>query len=83
MEALGVVPAIQNEKGVEDENISSPAYISIDLGLRQKRRHSEYFCDGSIHDMSVGSYFNPLTRSILHSVGRCILSGHSIAGRLL
>ncbi len=43
MEALGVVPAIQkqNEKFDGDEHISSPAYISIDLGLRQKRRHSE------------------------------------------
>jgi len=41
MEALGVVPAIQNqnEKFDENEHISSPAYISIDLGLRQKRRH--------------------------------------------
>ncbi|KAK1734261.1 eukaryotic translation initiation factor 2-alpha kinase [Skeletonema marinoi] len=39
MEALGVLPAIQNEKVDGDEHISPPAYISLDLGLRQKRRH--------------------------------------------
>lgn len=41
MEALGVLPAIQNEKVDGDEHISPPAYISLDLGLRQKRRHSK------------------------------------------
>jgi hypothetical protein len=46
LEALGVVPVIQNEKKVDsDEHLSPPAYISVDLGLRQKRRHSKCFCE--------------------------------------
>ena len=43
MEALGIVPAIQNKNVEGNEHISPPAYISVDLGLRQKRRHSKYY----------------------------------------
>lgn len=43
LEALGIVPAIQNEKIDGNEHLSPPAYISIDLGLRQKRQHSKFF----------------------------------------
>lgn len=44
MEALGIVPAAKlNKKNdshtVPSKNLSCPAYISIDLGLRHKRKH--------------------------------------------
>jgi len=46
LEALGVTPTIsRNEKVDVNGSLSPPAYISIDLGLRQKRQHSKYLYD--------------------------------------
>ena len=71
MEAIGIITAIASSKkdhlNVENQNLSYPAYISIDLGLRQKKKHY----DGSLFYQAIllqDDFFNygePIDNAII------------------